>query len=165
MSKFKHWGVKTRTFIDKNYHAIWVGESLETHRLCQDPQQLSPGTQEFYDVSLGTKCNLECPFCFLPKSKVLLSNGLYKNIEDIEIGDELPTKNEVLGVYESNIVEQLHCREYMGEIIIIETDNGNLQVTPNHKIFTINRGWVEASQLTEHDDIELFTYEKYVQNV
>ena len=77
MGKFKSWGVKSRTFPDKNYHALWVGESLQTHRLCKDPKQLSPGTQEFYDVSLGTMCNLECPFCYVSAKK---QGRFYTNI-------------------------------------------------------------------------------------
>lgn len=79
MSKFKEWGIKTRTFKDKNYHAVWLGESLQTHRLCDNPQQLSPGTQEFYDVSLGTMCNLECPFCYVSAKK---QGRLYTDIVD-----------------------------------------------------------------------------------
>src|SRR5213594_2749728 len=35
------------------------------------------------------------------------------------------------------------------------TNGGELRCTPNHRIWTVNRGWVEAEGLTEHDQILL----------
>jgi DNA polymerase III delta prime subunit len=41
------------------------------------------------------------------------------------------------------------------EVITLEFDNGvELTVTTNQEIYTHNRGWVEAAQLTEQDDVE-----------
>ncbi|MGL5690788.1 MAG: Hint domain-containing protein [Bacteroidales bacterium] len=159
MKNFKSWGVKVRQIPESNYKAVWNGSTLETIRIGATEgehaiKRLPPGKQEFFDVSLGTRCNISCPFCFLPGSNVTMSDGSYKHIEDMLIGDSVPTKNEMTGVYENNIVEQLHTRYYDGDIIIIETDNGIMQVTPSHKIFTTNRGWVEASNLTLSDEIE-----------
>lgn len=77
MKNFKHWGIKVRKFPNQNYHAIWDGTSLKTHRLGSDVQKLEPGTQEFYDVSLGNICNLECPFCYVSAKK---SGRFYDNI-------------------------------------------------------------------------------------
>ena len=63
MKDFKHWGIKTRKYPDYNYNAIWC--NLKTLRLGTGVvKELEPNHAEFYDVSLGTKCNLECPFCY-----------------------------------------------------------------------------------------------------
>lgn len=37
--------------------------------------------------------------------------------------------------------------EYDSEIIIIETDSNKIRITPNHKVYTQNRGWVPAGNL------------------
>ena len=78
----------------------------------------------------------------------------------IEIGDVVYTKNENSNLREPNKVEQLFCREYDGNIIVIETDNGVMKLTPNHKVFTINRGWVRADDLNISDELEDFNEQK-----
>jgi len=76
MKNFRHWGVKTRKFPDYNYHAIW--SNLKTLRLGEGvAKELPADKAEFYDVSLGTKCNLECPFCYTDAKR---SGRFYDNI-------------------------------------------------------------------------------------
>lgn len=69
MKNFKNWGTKVRRLKDYNYLAIW--NDLKTIRLGEDDQEileLPPEYSEFYDVSIGNKCNLECPFCYVSAS-------------------------------------------------------------------------------------------------
>ena len=55
--------VKVRRFPEKNYNAVW--HDLRTLRLGKGvAEELEPDRSEFYDVSLGTKCNCECDFCY-----------------------------------------------------------------------------------------------------
>ena len=77
LNKHEKWKeIKVRKFPDYNYHAIW--HNLKTLRLGKGvAKELPPDKAEFYDVSLGTKCNLECPFCYTNAK----GNGmLYDNI-------------------------------------------------------------------------------------
>lgn len=61
MAKFEHWGVKTRNNPEYGYASVW--QDLVTIRT--KAQKELPSTQsEFYDVSLGHQCNMECPFCY-----------------------------------------------------------------------------------------------------
>ena len=63
MKDLKYWGIKIRKFPEYNYHAVW--SNLKTLRLGTGVAlELPADKAEFYDVSLGTKCNLECPFCY-----------------------------------------------------------------------------------------------------
>lgn len=87
--------VKIRRFPEKNYNAIW--HNLKTLRIGEGvAEELEPDRSEFYDVSLGTKCNAECDFCYTSA----LKNGVnYEGIcetwkkwmdtfpEDIKITD------------------------------------------------------------------------------
>lgn len=87
--------------------------------------------------------------CFLPDTRVKLSDETYTPISMIKIGDEVidayGDKQKVYDVLEYDIDE---------EIIEIEFDNGKIiRCTKDHKFLTKNRGWVEAQFLTEEDDI------------
>lgn len=81
MNNFESWGTKVRRLKDYNYMAIW--NNLKTIRLGEDDQEileLPPSLSEFYDVSIGNKCNLECPFCYVSASH----NGrCYDNICEV----------------------------------------------------------------------------------
>ena len=64
MKDFKHFGVKRRFFPEKNYNAFWF--NLKTTRFGEGvAKELEPDKAEFYDVSLGTKCNACCEFCYV----------------------------------------------------------------------------------------------------
>ena len=63
MKDFTNFGVKIRKFPEYNYHAVWA--NLKTLRLGEgQAKELPANKSEFYDVSLGTRCNLGCPFCY-----------------------------------------------------------------------------------------------------
>ena len=67
MRDFKHFGVKRRFFPKHNYNAIWC--NLKTIRLGEGKAEaLPPAESEFYDVGINTKCNAECPFCYVSAS-------------------------------------------------------------------------------------------------
>ena len=67
MKDFKTFGVKKRVFPDCNYNAIWC--NLKTVRLGEGVASELPCDQsEFYDVGINTKCNAECPFCYVSAS-------------------------------------------------------------------------------------------------
>ena len=56
--------VKVRRFPEKNYHAIWY--NLKTIRIGQGKtDELEPEYSEFFDIGINTKCNAECPFCYV----------------------------------------------------------------------------------------------------
>lgn len=67
MKDFKHFGLKRRVFPEHNYNAIWC--NLKTIRLGEGKASaLPPAESEFYDVGINTKCNAECPFCYVSAS-------------------------------------------------------------------------------------------------
>lgn len=64
MKDFKSWGVKNRKFPENNYNAFWF--NLKTIRLGEgQATELPPEYSEFYDIGINTKCNAECPFCYV----------------------------------------------------------------------------------------------------
>lgn len=56
--------VKVREFPEKNYKAIW--HDLKTLRVGEGvAKELDPDRAEFYDIGINTKCNAECPWCYV----------------------------------------------------------------------------------------------------
>lgn len=68
MKDFKHWGIKIRKYPEFNYKAVWF--NLKTIRFGEgQAKPLPPDKAEFYDINLGTRCNLGCKFCYANAKK------------------------------------------------------------------------------------------------
>ena len=68
MKDFRHWGIKIKSYPSLNYRSVWY--NLQTIRLgFEQSLPLPPDKSEFYDISLGTKCNVGCEFCYANSSK------------------------------------------------------------------------------------------------
>ena len=67
MKDFKNFGLKRRFYPDHNYNALWC--NIKTVRLGEcKALELPANESEFYDVGINTKCNAECPFCYVSAS-------------------------------------------------------------------------------------------------
>ena len=87
--------------------------------------------------------------CFVPETRVLMADGLYSPIQTIQLGEEVidahGQKQTVLDKFTYDIDE---------EIIELEFDDGRIvSCTLDHQFLTSNRGWVEAQNLSDDDDI------------
>ncbi len=100
--------------------------------------------------------------CFLAGTKVLMSDGSYKNIENVAVGDKVKCFDEKDEKLVESVVSNIHhhqeneMNEYYLKI------NDDLCVTPNHMMYTSN-GWIRAGLLTEKDF--LFSSEKGFVNI
>lgn len=94
MKDFKYWGIKYKEYPELNYKSIWY--NLNTIRLGSEPSKpLGPLQSEFYDISLGTKCNMNgsgCWFCYTGASQ---SGRNYSNIckKAIDFFGSLPSED------------------------------------------------------------------------
>ena len=87
--------------------------------------------------------------CFIPGTRVKMSDGMFSPIDMIEIGDlvidSFGEKQKVIDTLSYDIDE---------EIVELEFENGKkISCTKDHEFLTNNRGWVEAQNLTDEDDI------------
>lgn len=91
--------------------------------------------------------------CIEENSLVTLGNLLEKRISDVERGEEILTWNESMSVFEKKIVDDVWFSG-IKECVDAEFENGKRVVcTPEHKILTANKGWVEAINLSKVDEI------------
>jgi len=84
-----------------------------------------------------------------------------KFIQDINIGDMVLSKNiekniieykKVLKIYRN--IQKSNSYDYFLEIIL--KNDKKIYVTPNHKIYTKNRGYIRADELDKNDNIEIY---------
>lgn len=87
--------------------------------------------------------------CFTPETRVLMADDMHAPIGIIKVGDVVKDaagiNQSVLDVFRYQIDE---------DILELEFDDGRkVKCTKDHKFLTKNRGWVEAQQLTEDDEL------------
>ncbi|HYF05037.1 MAG TPA: alpha-2-macroglobulin family protein [Patescibacteria group bacterium] len=80
--------------------------------------------------------------CFVAGTKVTLTEGTVKNIEDILVGDSVLSYDESARKYVSQKVTATHRLSDMGYLLI----NGSLKVTPNHLLYE-SGAWKPAGDL------------------
>lgn len=101
--------------------------------------------------------------CFPEGTLISLANGRTKPIEDIQPGDDIISYDESTKNFTISTVEDTHNNGSTSEWIrFVLEDNRELVVTPDHLMFTTNRGWVKAKYLEEKDDIACYPTENMV---
>ena len=86
-----------------------------------------------------------------------------KKITDIKVGDLVLSYNTKTGEFENKKVLETfvnHPSSNSSKMYRIELENGRtLELTGNHPVYTTNRGWVRAEELTEDDNLKLEEYD------
>lgn len=135
-----------------NYIVTILSDGTKIRRT--EDNEFIPSFSENVDCKLTDKCREMCNFCLVPNTKITTSNGL-KNVQDITTDDLVYSFNTNTKNTELKNVIETYERDYNGELIEIKTDNYTIRCTPNHKIFTTNRGFVRADEISIEDDILL----------
>jgi uncharacterized coiled-coil protein SlyX len=95
--------------------------------------------------------------CFLPGTKITLSDGTLIDIEDVVIGDKLLTYNIIENCFEPGIVKKL-IRPKKDNIITVKLSNGTrIHSTEEHPYFVQGKGWCSFDPVstTELHEIEV----------
>lgn len=81
-----------------------------------------------------------------------------KDIEKIVVGEPVLSYNEDTGVKEYDEVTNVY-KSRPTEILKVILSNGNdIELTPNHPMYVINRGWVLAGELKPGDELLQYLY-------
>ncbi|HZU71976.1 MAG TPA: LAGLIDADG family homing endonuclease [Acidimicrobiales bacterium] len=165
---------------DADWHlrAVTTGEILETVKArdlfrqisqaaweCADPgMQFDTTINRWHTASNTGRINGSNP-CFPGSALVHTDKGL---IHFAELFDRA-NRGETFGVYTHDLTNPDAPREALAittpeafmitgynDIVRLRFDSGmELRCTPGHRIFTTNRGYVEASQLTPDDEVQV----------
>lgn len=84
--------------------------------------------------------------CIAEGEKVLTHRGNIP-IEDVRFGDFVLTRKGFRRVLFSGITDRNR------DIVLVRTTNGKLRCTPDHRIYTTNRGFVRADALRYNDEV------------
>ena len=98
----------------------------------------------------------EVHHCLSGSEKIFTDKGVksIKNIVDNKLKVKALSYNEKTGKNEYKPIINYWKYEAPKDMIEIELDNGKkIKCTENHKIYTRNRGYVEAGSLTNKDDV------------
>src|SRR5438477_1375126 len=147
--------VKARALLREIAEAAWQ---------CGDPgMQFDTTINDWHTSPVSGRINGSNP-CFPADARVHTTAGLLpiaelfervKAEEDIRVYTNLVTgEKPTHGVLASRPVAVM--RNGTSPIVRLRFSNGGeLRCTPNHRVWTANRGWVEAEKLTTQDDIFL----------
>lgn len=118
---------------------------------------------------LSTLCNQMVNFlgCFTDDTRIILSNGTKPTIREMLDSGETswlvksydPSTNKVI----DSKMDNLHKTRTVSEYIELEFEDGDIvKCTTDHKFYTYNRGWVQAKDLTDTDDVANLENRKYI---
>lgn len=119
-----------------------------------DNEGAHPDYPNSMDIKITDYCDAGCKWCLVPET--IVEGKTNKQIIDLIKGDLVYSLNENTGNVELKEVYDVMINEYDSEIIIIETDSNKIRITPNHKVYTQNRGWIPAGNLQLDDEILKF---------
>ncbi|MCM1277322.1 MAG: hypothetical protein NC299_18515 [Lachnospiraceae bacterium] len=156
-----------------NFRTILLSDGTKIRETEDD--EFVPDFAENMDIKITNYCDMECKFCFSAGTKVLMGDFSYKNIEDIEVGEE------VIGFEENPYVRGskrkliktkvlktfVHVEE---DLINVETEDGNkVTATPNHPFLSAGTGANHFRKFNKLGNIkvgsELFTMYYQIKNI
>lgn len=104
-------------------------------------------------------------WCLPAGSKILMKHGVQKNIEEIEVGDEVLTYNSLTSKKEYEKVRNTFVRD-AEEWVVIKISNGNeLKLTREHPVAILNKDnptnidYVPACELNIDDEVLQHSYQ------
>jgi DNA polymerase I-like protein with 3'-5' exonuclease and polymerase domains len=116
------------------------------------PQMINPVSGRLH--THYNQCVSTGRFCIAKDTEIRLVGGT-KRIQDINIGDFLYTVNDINEPICKKVTQTFYTgRQYCIKLKLSNSTGSVLRVlkcTPNHKIKTLNRGWVAAMSLTKED--------------
>lgn len=145
-------GARDRIEPESNYYAVYYEGKTKRYTIDDNLPIKELVYPEFFDIKLTSFCRGKCHWCVSPDTLINTPNGIIP-IQDIVKGDIVMGDN---GDICEQTVDQLFERNYEGDMIeLVLNDGKTLSLTPDHEIFTLNRGWVLAKDLTIEDDIKI----------
>lgn len=90
--------------------------------------------------------------CLLPEALVDTPFGP-KQIQHLQVGEIVYGYNEETGARAHAVVHGVISHDKPEYLEVELVDGKILKLTPEHQVFTVNRGWIEAQELTEDDDL------------
>ena len=155
---------------DKSFHMVFRKSDGFTAKWGKDFNEdpaFNPFGNEIADIEITKRCKgirknddensrMPCPWCFPAGTLITMKNGHKIPIEQIKVKDNnLSLKFASNGnKFVKGEVKKIFERDYEGEMIIIELENGQkVECTPNHPILLRDGTEIQAKDLTGNEDL------------
>lgn len=141
-----------------------TGLAMTWGKTQDDDPEFCPYGPLLADIEVGEICHMGCSFCVHPSTLVETDDG-FKKIEDMKVGEQVrgvvPT-----GMVGFHQVVETHRKYVCQDIIVVDLPDGSvLKLTADHKVYVSDRGWVEAGDLKEGDDLIMESDGKAMRNM
>ena len=83
--------------------------------------------------------------CFVIGTLITMSDGTYKRIEDIEIGDEIKSFDIENGEFMNSVVEKIHSPIHDNIVEYVFENDNKLKGTDDHPIWIREKGWCSSN--------------------
>lgn len=95
--------------------------------------------------------------CFSENTEIITKSG-NKKISDVSVLDEVLSYNELTNqyVWKYPIFSGNTNSKEINKLELVFSDNSIIKCTEDHLFLTKNRGWVEAKNLNEKDDLRFY---------
>ncbi|MFJ3792545.1 ricin-type beta-trefoil lectin domain protein [Kitasatospora sp. NPDC090091] len=109
--------------------------------------------------SLTKKCSCGCPRrnSFDPGTVVLMADGSYRRLDEIEIGESVAATDPTTGETSAQPVIDVIVGYGTRHMVEIDTDldpgTEPLEATANHPFWVVSRGWVDAADVTVGEEL------------
>ena len=150
----KHADIKARKLWDEICYAAWR---------CADPGvQYDTTINQWHTCPEDGRINASNP-CVTGDTRVLTPGGIWRRIDEmIHLPSRIVTNLESQDIH---VVDGAFPTGFK-DVFELKTESGyTLKLTADHKVWTRNRGWVEAQHLTRNDEVKLVSQPAAVQEV
>ena len=126
-----------------------------------EADEFIPDHAENMDIKINNNCSMECKFCFIEGTKILMSDFSQKNIEDVKVGDEVISFDENVSgkgnTRKINISKVLKTFCHVeDELIKTTTEDGNcITSTLNHPFLSEGTGKDHSRKFNKIERIDI----------
>jgi len=133
-----------------NAQEIWDSLCFYSHRTADPGILFIDNINKFNPIKKHYLVEVPNP-CLVGNTLVKTDKGDVE-IKDVVVGDKVLSYNTITNETEWDTVMDSFMTRKNANVVKIELEDGGiLELTPGHKIFTENRGYIKTSQLTEED--------------
>ena len=105
-----------------------------------------------FSFDLYNMCSYGCLYCAPRGTKISTPEG-FKNIESLNIGDEVLTFNFDTNKIEKDVVKQFMVKDSEELFEIVLYNGKKIQLTGNHPVYIKDRGWIKTKNISKDDEV------------
>ena len=112
--------------------------------------RISDRSTNFIAPDFITGCAYKCAYCVEKGTLISTPNGKIPIEDIVEKQEVISYSLDTLQLQKDQVLQVIS--RPVSKLVELEVDGQKLVLTPEHLVYTVNRGWVEAQYLTLDDE-------------